>query len=184
MQSTRNNRFVLTGGPGAGKTAVLDAIGARGYRCVPEVARAIIKARIEAGLSPRPQPEDFARQIFAADARNHRAASPREVTFFDRGVVDALGMLKASGAMSVTEIETNLRRYAYNKTTFLLPPWEAIYCTDEERDQSFAEAVLVCESLRAWYTQCGYDLVEVPLGSLSDRADFITTVIASVDQSA
>ncbi len=178
LHSTRNRRFVFTGGPGAGKTTLLDALGVRGYRCVPETARAIIKARIEAGLSPRPQPKEFATMIFEADVRNYRGASSRKTTFFDRSVIDALGMMKESAAMSSADIEENLRRYVYNKTVFLLPPWEAIYHVDEERDQSFADAVRVFGSLRAWYASCGYDLLEVPVGPVDMRVEFVTSQVA------
>jgi len=93
LKTSPNNRFVLTGGPGGGKTTLVAALSARGYRCVPEVAREIIRTRIEAGHSPRPDPKDFAKMNFDADVENYRAASTKEVTFFDRGAVDALGML-------------------------------------------------------------------------------------------
>ncbi len=46
-------RIVLTGAPGAGKTAVLNALASRGYECIPESARAIIRARKERNLSAR-----------------------------------------------------------------------------------------------------------------------------------
>jgi predicted ATPase len=38
-----NLRFIITGGPGAGKTTTLEALAERGYYYVPEVARAIIR---------------------------------------------------------------------------------------------------------------------------------------------
>jgi len=156
----------------------------RGYRCVPEVARTIIRARIEAGLSRRPPPKEFASAIFDADVKNYRAASSREITFFDRSVVDSLGMMKASAAMSSTDIEENVRRYAYNKTVFLLPPWESIYHTDEERDQSFADAVRVCGSLRSWYTDCGYELLDVPVGAIGMRLEFVVSAVADAQSLA
>ncbi len=174
-----NNRFVLTGGPGAGKTTAIKELGARGYRCVPEVARAIIKARIEAGQGPRPDPKDFAGMIFDSDVRNYGGSSSTELTFFDRGAVDSLGMLEASGALSPSETEENLQRYTYNTTVFLLPPWEAIYRTDGERDQTFAEAVQVSESVISWYSRCGYELQDVPIGTVAERVDFILNAVAN-----
>jgi predicted ATPase len=178
MKASSNSRFVPTGGPGGGKTTVIEELSARGYRCVPEVARAIIKTRIDAGQSPRPDPKDFAKMIFDSDVQNYRATSSTEVTFFDRGIVDALGMLAESAAIPPSEIEENLRRYSYNKTVFLLPPWEAIYRTDDERDQAFAEAVQVSESVSSWYSRCGYELLEVPFGTVAERVDFILSAVA------
>jgi predicted ATPase len=84
-------RVVITGGPGAGKTALLSELGRRGFRTVGESARAIIVERRAAGLSPRPRPLTFAEEILRRDiekyehARNHHGW-----VFFDRGVVEAL----------------------------------------------------------------------------------------------
>ena len=58
-----NNRFVVTGGPGGGKTTILTALAERGYNFAPESARRIIKERLAAGLSPRPDPVPFAHEI-------------------------------------------------------------------------------------------------------------------------
>ena len=48
---------------------------------------------------------------------------------------------------------------------------------DTERDQSFTEAVAVCESVRQWYARWGYQLVEVPKGIVEERMDFILRTI-------
>ena len=42
-----------------------------------------------------------------------------------------------------------LATYPFHATVFVLPPWEAIYATDAERDQSFADAVDVHDAGRA-----------------------------------
>jgi predicted ATPase len=39
----KSNFFILTGGPGSGKTSVLTALAQKGFLTVPEVARKIIK---------------------------------------------------------------------------------------------------------------------------------------------
>ena len=84
--------------------------------------------------------------------------------------------------MPPAEIEENLRRYPYNRMVFLLPPWPAIYRTDGERDQTFAEAVRICELVRAWYEQCGYELREVPFAALSERVEYILRAVAEAVQ--
>lgn len=38
--------YVLTGGPGTGKTTLLNELGQQGYITVPEVARDIIKHQV------------------------------------------------------------------------------------------------------------------------------------------
>ncbi|HGK6710616.1 TPA: AAA family ATPase, partial [Legionella pneumophila] len=43
MVTTKPNFFILTGGPGSGKTSVLTVLAQKGFLTVPEVGRKIIK---------------------------------------------------------------------------------------------------------------------------------------------
>lgn len=167
--------IALTGGPGAGKSTVLDALHARGYECVPDTARAIIRERLKLSLSPRPSPREFADEILKRDrVQCQRMASIPGLVFFDRCVVDALGMINQLGGLaSLLELEKLLEEYVYFRTAFIFPPWEKIYTTDTERDHPFAHGVAVHREVSAWYTRCGYDLVEVPRGTVQQRCDFI-----------
>ena len=65
------------------------------------------------------------------------------------------------------------RRYRYAREVFIFPPWEAIYCHDEERKHSFAHAVEVCETITQAYRRCGYNVIEVPRAPVEDRVHFI-----------
>ena len=169
-----NHRFVLTGGPGGGKTALLDALEKRGYRVVPESARSIIKERLAAELSPRPDPVSFAQDILKSDIEKYRSVAVGEhPAFFDRGVLDALYMLDAENALSRVDIANYVQLCPYNPVVFLLPPWEDIYGKDSERDQTFEESVEVFEGMKSWYSQWGYKTLEVPRNTLEERRTFI-----------
>jgi predicted ATPase len=169
-----NPRFVITGGPGAGKTTLLKALAKRGYRCIPESARAIIQARKAAGLSPRPSPDQFGWDILQVDIEQYPsilgAAMP---IFFDRGIVDALGMLEQRRQLSARELARLLTQYPYHPLAFIAPPWPDIFCQDDERDQTFDEALEIDRGLRQWYERWGYDLLELPMTSVAVRVDFV-----------
>lgn len=169
-----NHRFVITGGPGGGKTTTLSALAERGYHVVPESARRIIKERLAAGLTPRPDPDSFAQEILCSDIEKYREAGAYDHTvFFDRGVLDALYMLDAECALTRHEISHYVQQFPYNGVVFLLPPWKEIYATDSERDQDFEESVRVFEGMRKWYSEWGYETVEVPRGKVDERVSFI-----------
>src|SRR4029453_13796443 len=136
--------IAFTGGPGFGKTTALAALVERGYRCVPESVRSIIQERVSKGLAKRPAASDFARQILARDQSQYRRARESHgLVFFDRGVVDALGMCHEAGVTDPLGLQQVLEEYRFHRTAFVFPPWKDIYAMDAERDQTFEEAVAV-----------------------------------------
>ena len=171
-------KVVVTGAPGAGKTTLLDALSGQGYATAPDTARGIIQARLRRGLPPRPAPDQFAREILEIDVRQYQdAASGNRTVLFERGIVDALGMLDHLGLLEATELTDYLNTYPYHPKVLVLPPWEAIYRTDAERDQTFAESLVIHDHICRWYVRCGYEPVEVPRSSPAQRCTFVTEAI-------
>jgi predicted ATPase len=171
---------IVTGGPGAGKTTLLTELAARGYATVEESARAIIAERLARGESPRPDALAFAREILRRDIEKYVSqARTSEWVFFDRGLIDALGMLHEASPLPSIELKGALASYPYHATAFVLPPWEAIYANDAERDQSFAEAVDVHARIVRWYRSCGYVLDEVPCLPVAQRAEYVLRALAT-----
>jgi len=174
-------RVIVTGGPGAGKTTLLAALAAMGYATVDDSARAIIAERLARGASRRPDALAFAREILRRDIEKYLAQpSTSRWVFFDRGLIDALGMLHEASPLPSIELETMLASYPFHATVFVLPPWEVIYAHDAERDQSFAEAVDVHAAVARWYRSCGYALHEVPRLPVAERADHVLRVLAEI----
>jgi predicted ATPase len=173
-------RIAVTGGPGAGKTTLLNELSARGYPVIRDAAREIIAVRKAKGLSPRPAPAEFARRVFDEDVQQYDGA-PRDrgPIFFDRCLVDSIGMLAKLNELSPDDVRALLSRRPFCATAFILPPWREIYRTDAERDQTFAEAVSVYGAVRDWYCGCGYDLVEVPAGPVAERCHFVLRTLSS-----
>ena len=177
--SERAASVIVTGGPGAGKTTLLVELAARGYPTVGDSARAIIAERLARGDSPRPNPVEFADAIMRRDVEKYlqRSGSSNWV-FFDRGLIDALGMLQDVSPLPASALASWLARHPFHPMVFVLPPWEAIYTNDAERDQSFAEAVEAYERVVRWYRLCGYVLNEVPCLPVAGRADYVLRALA------
>src|SRR5215510_5224456 len=179
-----NQRYILTGGPGAGKTTVLELLRTKGFTCKPDVAREIIKERLSKGLSPRPAPDQFAQEILAKEiAQYDQSTLERPPIFFDRGIGDALCMMAKCGVLGDAQIASQLIQQPYNQMIFLFPPWREIYTQDAERDQSYEEAIQVYKEARQWYQQLGFILVLVPLGKVEQRVEFILNTVINTPNS-
>jgi predicted ATPase len=171
-------RVVFAGGPGSGKTTLLHALALRGHAVAADSARSIIKARRSQSLSPRPPPVEFAEAVLRQDIQQYgQPSSHAGAVFFERGVVDALGMLHELGRLPARELQALLSAYPYHHQVFLFPPWEAIYVTDAQRDQTFAESERIYRATSDWYRRCGYQLVEVPRAPVARRCAHVLQVL-------
>ena len=167
-------RVVLTGGPGGGKTTFLNELREHGYHTVDESARAIIAERLSQGLSRRPEPLEFAREVLRRDIEKYmRHEDGMRLSFFDRGVVDALGMLNEVAPIEASELQALLATYPYYTQVLVFPPWDTIYRMDNERDQTFDAAQQIHARVTAWYRRCGYELFEVPTLSVVERLEYV-----------
>jgi predicted ATPase len=170
---TKSNFYVITGGPGGGKTSLLECLASKKYAYIPETAREIIKERLTQGLSPRPDAKTFAEEIFAKDWANFISNSDSSILFFDRSFMDSACLLFDADADAYDKIRDVHLNNRYNNTVFIAPPWREIYRTDAERDQSFDEAIRVYQRLENWYLEHGYDIVILPKDTVETRATFI-----------
>jgi len=59
-------------------------------------------------------------------------------------------MLVAGSAPPWAGIAHYVEAFPYNPVVFLLTPWEEIYATDSERDQTFEEAIKVLKRVKRW----------------------------------
>ncbi len=173
----KQNFYILTGGPGGGKTSLLENLFLKGYNYVPETARQIIKDRLSKGLSPRPAPKDFAKEIFKKDWENYISNNHPSILFFDRSFLDSACMLFDSDKNAYYEIKKTHLENRYNNKVFIAPPWKEIYRTDTERDQSFEESIKVYNRIDEWYRQHGYDIIVLPKDSIENRAKFILSQV-------
>jgi len=171
---TKNNFYVITGGPGGGKTSLLERLASKGCEFVPETARQIIKDRLAKGLTPRPDAKTFAIEIFNQDWKNFTSNSNlSSLLFFDRSFIDSACMLFDSDVDSYEQIKGTYKANRYNTKVFITPPWKEIYQNDSERDQSFEQSIGVYERLEKWYKEHDYDIIALPKDTIENRAKFI-----------
>lgn len=170
------NFYLFTGGPGSGKSTVLDILREKGYWTMPEVARDIIQKQVATQGDALPW-GDIVRyanlMLWHSIVDFEEFAHVSKPCFFDRGVMDVLGYARLTGISITPEMERVADTYRYNEKVFFFPFWEEIYVTDAERKQDPAEAEATAAALRSVYEDFGYHILEVPFLSPLERAEWI-----------
>lgn len=176
MQASDTRFHVLTGGPGAGKTTLVEALHEKGFATTHEAGRGVIREEMQAGGDALPwlDREGFARRMFEWELASYRQAERQSgAVFFDRGLPDTLGYLRLEGLVAPAWMEEEAWRLRYDATVFIAPPWKQIYGGDEERRQSWQVAVRTYEAMAETYADFGYALVELPRAPVCERVAFL-----------
>jgi predicted ATPase len=174
--------FVITGGPGSGKSTLIEALAGHGICTMPEAGRAIIQDQVAIGGEALPWSDRraFAELMLCWQKRSYRAALRLSgPVIFDRGVPDVLGYLHLSNLPIPSHVERAAQIFRYHPQAFIAPPWREIFGFDAERKQTFQEAEATYEVMRETYSGLGYDLVPLPLGSIQECVRF---VLAAIDR--
>lgn len=168
--------FVLTGGPGSGKTTLIEALAAAGVATSPEVGRAVIREQLAIGGDALPWADQqaFAELMVVRDmAAREEALASGLITVLDRGVPDVAGFLRVSGLPVPPHIDEAALACRYNRCVFIAPFWPEIFIGDAERKQSSEVAEATFAVMVATYRGYGYELVELPRASVAERVAFV-----------
>ncbi|MEH6305334.1 AAA family ATPase [Olivibacter sp. CPCC 100613] len=172
----KTNFFVVTGGPGSGKTSLLQELHSEGISTIMESGRHVIQEQVKKNGDALPwkNKSAFAQQMLEIDIKNFRQnILVNTPLIFDRGIPDVLGYVKLCKMRTFSDLEESVKRFRYNPVVFILPPWQAIYQQDTERKQDFSLAVDTHRMMQHTYTLCGYQLINVPKLSVKSRADML-----------
>ena len=174
-----NQRYVITGAPGTGKTAIINELKERGYYCVDENSREIITEQIINGgeILPWKNQIAFENLISSKRAKQYASIPKDEICFFDRSAIDCIAYLKANNLETSSEILEAIKNCEFNSNVFYTPIWEEIYTNDSERKESIESAINIEKFLLSTYQYFDYTLIEVPKLTIEKRVDFILSKI-------
>jgi predicted ATPase len=170
------NAHVITGGPGVGKTTVVEILARRGYATAPEAARVIIEEERSKESDVLPWKN---LSLFQIEVAKRQLATEKEigegVTFLDRSLIDGYAYCLLGKVEPPPGIAAKLRgRY---ESIFILEPL-GTYIKDAARREGERTGLEIHEKIREVYKEFGYELVSIPPLLPELRADYISSHVS------
>lgn len=167
-------RVVITGGPGTGKSTILNLLSEKGYPIHQEQARAVIKEELSrnSDLVPWRNLPAFSEKVFKGQTGQWHEAFEGKVNFYDRGIIDVIAYLKKD-LLPHDALSELVEHYPYHQSVFLTPPWPEIYAQDSERREDLNTMQAIHDALLETYQQFNYQVFEVPRIAPRERVDFV-----------
>ena len=171
MTAPEPRRFVLTGGPGVGKTTLAGCLSRLGFGMVRETARDVIVEQRSRDGESLPWRNRTAFQLLVLKQqliREDRTTS--SIVFCDRGVPDGIAYLRIDGLPVPEPIAENARdRY---ELAFLLEPVGEVTADGvryEDPETAARGHTLIFEV----YTELGYSVIRIPALPVAARAEIL-----------
>ncbi|MUK67744.1 AAA family ATPase [Aliivibrio fischeri] len=172
----QDNFIILTGGPSSGKTTVINALKARNFFCSEEAGRKIIRNQLEqkGDALPWANKQAFGNLVLRYGIASYlKHQSKNNIVFFDRSIVDVLAFFNLEKVKISDVLVSKITNFKYHSKVFIFPPWKDIFTNDNERREDFNVAINFYNEIIVAYEKSGYELVEVPFGTVDERVKFI-----------
>jgi predicted ATPase len=173
-------KIVISGGPGTGKSTMINELSRKGYNVFEETSREIIKHYKKLGHEQLflSNPIKFS-EILLQNRINQfedKIISNSEQYFFDRGIPDVLAYLDYKNLVYEDYFTVCANKYKYDMV-FIVEPWKEIYKKDNQRYESFNELVRISTHIKKTYKNLGYKFFIIPNVSVTERIDYILNKI-------
>jgi predicted ATPase len=178
-------RCVLTGGPCVGKSTTLAELAKRGYHTIPEVFTTLFK-QAEKNNALDAFFEDMTQlqtNLLIEQLRLESLLPATHTAFLDRSAEDIMAYNRYHNVPVLESLANQVRQY---DIIFFLEPLPAhLFQNSDVRRETPEEALVLHNLVKDAYRQRGYksyQLVDVPFGTPSERAQFILDTVSHVER--
>jgi predicted ATPase len=173
------NFVVIIGGPGVGKTSVIDELARRGYKTINEAAREVIEEGFATGQTIqqiRANDMLFQKAIFDRKLQHHKDLNTQDYVFFDRGLHDTKAYLDLAKLGLTPDMKRELSASTYQHVFALdmLPQYDE---SDGARTETLEEARYLHQLILDAYQHYGMEIKHIPAVSIRQRVEHIISTL-------
>ena len=178
-QQNYYNKFIISGGPGFGKTTLLKKLEERQYSVFYEAAIAVIQEQKKSNkpIFPWDNRIAFDHELIKKMRVDYQQGKSNFYNFYDRGFPDLIGWREYDNLDSA-DVRELVISHPYEKLVFFTKPWKAIYKSTEDRPYLFEEASIINQVLARSYCRLGYMIEYLPQANVEIRANFVLEKIS------
>ena len=175
-----SKKILITGGPGTGKTVLINELISKGFICFEEKSREITSSYKKKGVNQLflSKPLLFSELLLNSRIEQYLDSNniKNDEVFFDRGIPDVIAYLDFKEISYGEKFLNACKKHKYD-IVFMLRPWEEIYINDTQRYESYKELVKIDNFIYNTYTSLNYKITEIPKTSIKNRLEFILKII-------
>jgi len=169
----QTNWYVITGGPGSGKTTTVNLLRDRGYKTTIEHARHYIDTQRITGRTVeeiRKNQIEFQTGVLDMQIEEEASLSPDDMVFLDRALPDTLAYYRFLNLPVDKRLKDALKEVAYKRIFILdfLPLVNDYARSEDEVAQKKIHSLLI-----EVYESLPFSVVYVPVLLPEERVDFI-----------